>query len=90
MALNTCECCQKPETAWECLGPRTLACDSCGRSSREDEAFYESKAYRILNGDLEECGADSAVLSCERCEVIHMRAVRWLGWISFLFPGEKS
>ena len=81
MALKTCGCCQKPETACGCLGPRSLACDFCARVFKTDEAYYESKAFRLFEGGPEECGCDSAVLSCERCEVIRMRTARWFGWL---------
>jgi hypothetical protein len=44
----------------------------------ENQAYYESKAYRILDRCPEECGQDSVVLSCERCEEARMGAVRLL------------
>jgi hypothetical protein len=90
MTLN-CECCQKQEATCECLGPRSLACDFCGKAFQRDETFYESRAFRVLEGGgTDECSEDSAVLACERCEVIRMRAVRRLGWIPFLFRGGPS
>ena len=76
MSVKSCECCLKPETACECLGPRSLACDFCGHDISNDEAFYESKAYRVVDGEPQECSEDSAVISCERCEESRMRVVR--------------
>jgi hypothetical protein len=90
MSLNTCECCQKPETACDCLGPRSLACDFCGRVVQMDEAYYESRAFRLLDGGPEECGCDSAVLTCERCEVIRMRAGRWFTFLTRRFMNGRS
>ena len=90
MSLETCECCRKPETACDCLGPRSLACDFCGKVFRTDEAYYESKAFRLLEGGCEECGCDSTVLSCERCEVIRMQAARWMGLLRSFFRRERS
>jgi hypothetical protein len=90
MSLKTCECCQKPETACDCLGPRSLVCDFCGRVFQRDEAFYESNAFRLLEGGPEECGGDSTVLSCERCEVIRMRTARWFGFFARWFTGGRS
>jgi hypothetical protein len=76
MAPKTAECCQKPVTACECLRPRALACDFCGRRFRSNKAYYESRAYRLIEGVPEECGEDSAVLNCERCEQVRMRLAR--------------
>jgi hypothetical protein len=90
MLLKTCECCQQPETACDCLGPRSLACDFCGKVFERDETFYESKTFQLLEGGPEECGCDSTVLSCERCEVIRMRTVRWFGFIARAFMGGRS
>jgi hypothetical protein len=68
-----------------------LRCDFCGRTFQPDEAFYESRAYRVFEeGAIDECGNDSAILSCESCEVIRMRVARWLRWVPFLFPKAKS
>ena len=80
MSPETCECCQKPETA----------CDFCGKVFKTDEAYYESKAFRLLEGGPEECGCDSAVLTCERCEVIRMRAARWFTFLTRWFTGARS
>ena len=90
MSLKTCECCQKPETACDCLGPRSLACDFCGRVFETDAAYYESKALRLLEGGPEQCGCDSTVLSCERCEVIRMRSARWVSCLVRWFTGGRS
>jgi len=78
MSLKQCECCLKPMTACECLGPRQNACDFCGKPICINQAFYESAAYRLLEGGPEECGSDSVVVSCEDCEVIRMAAIRFL------------
>ena len=77
MSLKICECCGKPETACDCLGPRSLSCDFCGKDFQTNETYYESKAFRLLDGVPEDCGCDSTVLSCERCEMIRMRTPRW-------------
>jgi hypothetical protein len=90
MSLNTCECCRKPETACDCLGPRSLACDCCGTVFKTNDAYYESRAFRLFKGGPEECGCDSAVLSCERCEVIRMRSARWLAFLVRWFTGRRS
>jgi hypothetical protein len=90
MSLETCEACQKPETACDCLGPRSLACDFCGKGFQKGDAFYESRAFRVLEGGPDECGCDSAVLSCERCEVIRMRAAKWFGRVVRWFRGRRS
>ena len=36
-----------PKTC-EAVGASSLACDFCGRAIQTDEAFYESKAYRVF------------------------------------------
>ncbi len=90
MSPDSCECCQKPETACDCLGSRSLACDFCGNVFQRDDAFYESKAFRYCEGGPEECGDDSAVLSCERCEVLWMRFGRWFGFLLRWFTGGRS
>jgi hypothetical protein len=90
MSLKTCECCQKPETACDCLGPRSLACDFCGNTFQKDEAYYESRAFRLFENGPEDCGEDSAVLSCERCEEFRMRTARWFGFLVHWFTGSRS
>ena len=90
MSPETCECCQKPETACECLGPRSLACDFCGQLFQTDETYYESKAFRLLEGGSEDCGEDSSVLSCERCEESRMRTTRWFGCLVHWFTRGRS
>jgi hypothetical protein len=89
MSVNLCEACQRPETACDCLGPRSLACDSCGRHFKAEESFYESRAFRLLEGGPEDCGESSVMLTCERCEDIRCSVLRWLRWIPFLFGGKS-
>lgn len=57
------------------MEPNLLVCNFCGRTIKTREAFYESKAYRVFaKGVVDSCGDTTSVLSCERCEVLRMRA----------------
>ena len=54
-----------------------LTCDFCGKAIQRNTAFCESKVYRMFaKNDIDECGDDFTLFSCEKCEGIRMRALK--------------
>lgn len=59
------------------MNNNALVCNFCGKAIKRNTAFCASIVYRMFaKDDIQECGDDYTLLSCEKCEGIRMRALK--------------